>query len=259
MDALIADLSAFLPASKLLADPANLLIKALAVALIGGLMRGFAGFGSALMLAPVLAVLLTPAHMVPLVVAIELPIGVMLFLETRRLVVWRFVAPMAAASMLAQPLGIWLLVSIDTRLVTIAVSAIVLAFLFVLVLGWRYHGPRHWWLTVGVGAASGAMMTTTSVGGPPVITYMLAGKDGAAVNRANIVAYFLITGTMALVMLLATLPRAGGPLIDAGVMLPAMVLGTWLGARFAGRASEKVYRMIAYLFLAAAALFGLLG
>ena len=42
-------------------------------------------------------------------------------------------------------------------------------------------------------------------------------------------------------------------------MLPAMLLGTWLGARFAGRASDQVYRMIAYVFLAAAALFGLLG
>src|SRR5262249_61116634 len=45
---------------------------ALAVTLIAGLMRGFAGFGSAMLMAPIFAILFGSAEMVVTVVAIEL-------------------------------------------------------------------------------------------------------------------------------------------------------------------------------------------
>ena len=37
------------------------------------------------------------------------------------------------------------------------------------------------------------MMATTSVGGPPVLLYLLSGNDPPAVNRANIVTYYFLT------------------------------------------------------------------
>ncbi len=43
--------------------------------------------------------------------------------------------------------------------------------------GWKYTGRRSTAATVLVGAISGAMMATTSVGGPPVLLYLLSGND----------------------------------------------------------------------------------
>lgn len=232
---------------------------ALGAAFLAGLMRGFAGFGSAMMLAPVLAVLMGPAHMVPVVIAMELPIGAALFVETRKQTDWRFIGPMAVAAVIAMPLGVWLLLTIDTRALTIAISCVVVLFVGILATGWRYHGPRRTWLSVTLGGISGAMMATTSVGGPPILLYMLAGKDSAKTVRANIVAYFLLTSMVVVVMVLAAAPTALTAIVDAATLLPAMWFGTWLGSRAHHGASDIVYRRVAYVVLLAAAVIGFVG
>jgi uncharacterized membrane protein YfcA len=245
--------------SQLLADPGGILIWAALTAFVAGLMRGFAGFGSAMLMAPVFAVLMSPAHMVPIVVSLELPMGAMLFLGARRQVEWSFVAPLSGIAILAMPLGIWLLVSADTNFLTKAISTVVLVFVGVLALGWRYRGPRPLPLTLAIGALSGAMMATSSVGGPPVLLYMLAAEHPAAKIRANIVGYFFLTTIFLLTFVLAASPTAVAAVIDALVLLPVILLGSWIGSRLAGKAADQLYRRIAYVFLTAAAVFGLVG
>jgi hypothetical protein len=232
---------------------------ALGASFLAGLMRGFAGFGSAMMLAPVFAVLMGPAHMVPVIMAMELPIGAVIFMETRKQTEWRFVGPMAAAAVVTMPLGVWLLLTIDTRVLTVVISIVVILFVGILASGWRYRGPRRTWLGMSLGGMSGAMMATTSVGGPPILLYMLAGKDSASTVRANIVAYFLVTSAVVVVMVLAAAPTAATALVDATTFLPTMWLGTWLGSRAHHGASDVVYRRIAYVVLLVAAGIGLVG
>jgi len=243
--------------SFLLADPGGILIWAALIAIVAGLMRGFAGFGSAMLMAPTFAVLMGPTHMVPLVVCLELPMGAMLFLGSRREVEWHFVGPMAAIAVLAMPFGVWFLFSADTDLLTKAISVVVLVFVAVLVAGWRYRGPRPLPLTLGIGALSGAMMASSSVGGPPILLYMLAAEHPAARIRANIVAYFLLTTIVLLAMVLAAAPTGLAAVVDAAVLLPIVLLGSWIGSRLAGKAPDRVYRQIAYVILTAAAIFGL--
>ncbi len=245
--------------SLLLADPGGILIWVGLTAFVAGLMRGFAGFGSAILMAPVFAVLLGPVHMVPMVAAIELPMSVMLFLGCRRDVDWRFVGPLSAVSIVAMPLGVWLLVSLDGAVITTAVSIIVLLFVAVLMTGWRYDGPRPLSLTLGIGGLSGAMMATTSVGGPPVLLYMLAAKVPAATIRANIVAYYLFTGFVLVAIVISASPSGTAAVVDAGLVVPVILLSSWIGSRLAGKASENTYRWVAYLFLTVAGLFGLIG
>ena len=92
--------------------------------------------------------------------------GLILAWESRRQADYGFVIPMALAAIVAMPLGIWLLLSVDSRSLTIGISIAILIFVGVLISGWRYHGPRPLPLTLGIGMASGAMMATSSIGGP---------------------------------------------------------------------------------------------
>lgn len=244
----------------LLNDPADPVFWiAVLVVLIGCIMRGFAGFGSAMLFSPIFAVLTTPAHMVALVVTLELPIGLFLFVETRRQADWGLVVPMAIAAVVAMPLGIWLLVSVDQRSLTVAISLLILVFVAILVTGWRYRGPRPMPLTLGIGAASGTMMATSSVGGPPILLYMLAADHPAATIRANVIAYFFVTLFVLMAMVFAAAPTALGALIDGLALYPPMILGVWIGSRLAGRANDQFYRMICYGFIVAAATIGLVG
>ncbi|NQV60288.1 MAG: sulfite exporter TauE/SafE family protein [Alphaproteobacteria bacterium] len=245
--------------SLLLADPGGVLVWAGLTAFAAGLMRGFAGFGSAILMAPIFAVLLGPVHMVPMVASIEIPMGVMLFFGARGAVEWKFVGPLAAVAIAAMPIGIWLLVSLDSGVITKAVSVIVLLFVIVLITGWRYRGPRPLALTLGIGGVSGAMMATTSVGGPPVLLYMLAAEMPAATIRANIIAYYLLTGFVLVTMVMLASPTGSAALIDAIILMPVILVGSWIGSRLAGKAAEQTYRWIAYTFLGVAGLIGLFG
>jgi uncharacterized membrane protein YfcA len=245
--------------SLLWADPSGALIFAAVTVFVAGLMRGFAGFGSAILMAPILAILMGPAHMVPLVACLELPMGAMLFVGVRKDVDWRFVGPLSAIAMIAMPLGVWLLLSLDAAALTKSISVIVLLFVAVLASGWRYRGPRPLLLTLGIGGISGAMMATTSVGGPPVLIYMLAAELPASTVRANIVAYYLMTGFVLIAMVMMVSPTGLAAFTDAILLLPIILLGSWIGSRLASKASERLYRWIAYVFLTAAGLIGLFG
>ncbi len=232
---------------------------AIGVTLVAGLMRGFAGFGSAMLMAPIFAILFGSADMVVTVVAIELVVSVQLFPQVRKNADWRTLAPMSIAACAAMPLGVWLLASVDKGTIVTAVSAVIVAFVVLMWTGWKYRGRRSALAGAAVGAVSGAMMATTSVGGPPVLLYLLSGNDSPQVNRANIVTYYFLTQFLLVVIVLATGVAGWEALARAVVLFPVMVAGAWAGGRiFHGLASERLYRNVALGILFATGMFGLL-
>ena len=237
---------------------ANLLIAA-GVAVVGGLMRGFAGFGSAMLMAPIFAILFGPAEMVAIVCMLELPVGLQLLPSALRHAEWRFVGPMSATAVLFMPIGVWLLVNLDPEILKRGVAAVVLLFAVVLLTGWRHHGGKSLSIACSLAALSGAMMATVGIGGPPVLLYMLSGQDSATTNRANIIVYFAATGVFLLLMVAFAAEAVGfSALWRALILTPPFMLAAWLGARLFRQSSEKIYRRTALAFLLGVGLFGLL-
>jgi uncharacterized membrane protein YfcA len=235
------------------------LLIAAAAAVVGGLMRGFAGFGSAMLMAPIFAILFGPAEMVAIICMIELPVGLQLLPGAVRQAEWRFVGPMSATAVVFMPIGVWLLVSLDPEVLKRGVAAIVLLFAFVLLSGWRYRGRKSLPIACSLAALSGAMMATVGIGGPPVLLYMLSGPDSAAANRANIIVYFAATGVFLLLIVMFAADVVGlTALWRALALTPPFMLATWLGARLFRASSEKLYRRIALVFLLGVGFYGLL-
>ncbi|UYN96641.1 MAG: sulfite exporter TauE/SafE family protein [Enhydrobacter sp.] len=232
---------------------------AVGVTLVAGLMRGFAGFGSAMLMAPIFAILFGSAEMVVTVVAIELVVSVQLFPQVRHHADWKTLTPMSVAACAAMPLGVWLLASVDKNTIVTAVSAVIVAFVVLMWTGWKYRGRRSPVAAAAVGTISGAMMATTSVGGPPVLLYLLSGTDPPQVNRANIVTYYFLTQFLLIVIVLATGVAGWDALARAVVLFPVMTLGAWMGGRlFHGLGSERLYRNVALVILFGTGSFGLL-
>ena len=116
---------------------------AIGVTLVAGLMRGFAGFGSAMLMAPIFAILFGSAEMVVTVTAIELIVSLQLFPQVRAHADWKLLTPMSIAACLAMPLGVWALASVDKATIVTAVSVIIVAFVVLMWSGWRYRGRRR--------------------------------------------------------------------------------------------------------------------
>ena len=232
---------------------------AIGVTFVAGLMRGFAGFGSAMLMAPIFAILFGSAEMVVTIVAIELIVSLQLFPQVRSHANWKTLMPMSVAACAAMPLGVWALATVDKGTIVTGVSAVIVAFVLLMWSGWRYRGRRSAIASAAVGALSGAMMATTSVGGPPVLLYLLSGDDPPTVNRANIVTYYFLTQFLLIVIVLLTGVAGWDALLRAAVLFPMMILGAWLGGRmFHGLASDRLYRHVALAILFATGLFGLL-
>jgi uncharacterized protein len=231
---------------------------AMVVAAAAGLMRGFAGFGSGMVTAPVFAILFGPVETVAVIILMELVVTVQLMPGVLGDIEWRFVGPMGAVAALFMPLGSWLLVSMDPGVIARAMAAIVAAFAVVAMTGWRYRGERRFLPTAGVGAVSGVMMGATSLGIPPVMLYMLSGSDTAVRNRANVIAYFAVTLVILIAFMVATSLMSWDAVWRAAMLTPGFMLTTWIGGRLFRQSSENLYRRVALVFLLGVGVFGLL-
>jgi len=232
-------------------------VAALATA-IAGVMRGFAGFGTALTLAPVYSVLWGPAVGVPTMLLMEALIGSQLLFGAARHVNRRVALPMAAAACLAVPAGAWLLLAVDPAVLTRVMGALVLAFAAVLASGWRYRGSRPLPLTMAVGAAAGLMKGSTGMSGPPVILYMLAGSEEAREHRANLILFFAVLGIVALLPPLVSGLFTAAVLVKVALLVPILLLFVRMGAALFGRVGQASFRAVAYAILCAVGLLALL-
>lgn len=234
------------------------LFVALGVAAAAGLMRGFAGVGSGMLMAPVFAILFGPVQTVAVIVLMEIVVTGQLLPGVRREIDWKVIAPMGAAAACLMPVGSWLLVSLDPDLIARGIALVVVAFSVLLMAGWRYEGEKKLWATLGVGALSGVLMASTSLGNPPVMAYLLSSRDAAATNRANFTGYFAVTLVALIAMMAAAGLIDGRALLTAVALLPVFMAGAWIGSRLFRRSSEALYRRVALGLLLCVGLYGLL-
>ena len=234
------------------------LFAALGVAAAAGLMRGFAGVGSGMLMAPVFAILFGPVQTVAIIVLMEIVVTGQLLPGVRREIDWKVIAPMGAAAACLMPVGSWLLVTLDPDLIARGIALVVVAFSVLLMAGWRYEGGKKLWATLGVGALSGVLMASTSLGNPPVMAYLLSSRDTAATNRANFTGYFAVTLVALIAMMAVAGLIDGRALLTAALLLPVFMAGAWAGSRLFRRSSEALYRRVALGLLLCVGLYGLL-
>ena len=110
---------------------------AFAVVIVAGLIRGFAGVGSGMLMAPIFILLFGPVDTVVMIVMIEIVTTIQLIPGVYREIEWRVIGPMGIAALLLMPLGSWLLVTIDAETMSRAIAAIVLVFSMIRMAGWR--------------------------------------------------------------------------------------------------------------------------
>ena len=100
-----------------------------------------------------------------------------------------------------------------------------------------------------MGALGGVLSGAASIGGPPVIAYLLAGPGSPTQTRATLIYYFAFTQAASL-----TIFWIGGlmnweVLVTGALIAPSLVLGTWAGAKLFHLASERVFRLAALTIL----------
>jgi uncharacterized membrane protein YfcA len=230
------------------------LLPVLAAMLVAGLVRGFAGFGAAMIFMPAASAFIDPrSAVVMLWIADTLP-SLQIVVPALREFRWRQVAPAAAGYAVGVPFGAWWLTHADPVALRWFMAALVGVLWIVLASGIRYRGAPHAAYGVGVGTASGFLGGAIQMSGPPILAYWLGGPDSAGRVRANLIVFFAV-GTIlsGLAFWLAGLftPQRVAQGLAA---LPLYAAGIAFGAWKFRAASEKTFRRVALgLILLAAA------
>lgn len=227
---------------------------ALATSIVAGVVRGFSGFGAALIFVPPVSALYDPRTAAGAFMLIDLVTGITVLPTVWRQANWREVTPLAIAAVFAAQFGALVLIYTDPTVLRWGIVVIVLVLLAVLMSGWRYHGRPRLPATLGVGALAGTLGGAIQIVGPPVIVFWLGSASAVATVRANLASFF---GVFALALFVTYAARGLLPAhtITLALLLgPVQILSIVVGTRFFHRASADSYRRIAYLIVATAAL-----
>lgn len=213
----------------------------------GAVFRAYAGFGAGLFLVPTYSLFLSPPQAIVLVTLLNLPTTIQILPRVWNDIPWRRVATLNVMAAATIPAGVWLLVRIDGDALTRAIGTLVIVLVLLLLSGWRYRGPQALPQDLVIGTAAGLISGATGMGGPPIVLYFLSGATATAVVRAAFIVSFFFITIVTFASLLAAGLVAFPDVLRFGILLPAYVLGTWLGSALFQRTKDhdRLFRTVA--------------
>jgi uncharacterized membrane protein YfcA len=216
---------------------------------LASVLRGFTGFGFGLAAVPLLSLALPPAQVVPLVVTLQVIIGGGGLRAAWGECDWRSVGLLAPGLVLGVPVGLMILTEVPANLVRLTIGGVIAFSVLLIHRGLRLPANPSRLISFGVGLASGVISGLASMGGPPVVVYLLAVGHSAARMRATAIVYFMLGGCVSFV------PMAIRGLITRDVLIwsvasvPVLFGGSRIGTWAFFRAKPRHHRMVALVTL----------
>ena len=171
---------------------------------------------------------------------------------------WREMAPFVFTGLVALPLGIFAMFKIsgmDQSVVKQVIGGVVLV---VLMLRWkgaiksREIVPKIWGYLAGF--LSGLLNGFANIGGPPLVLWILAHQWPNKKMRGTIIAFSLIYVPFQVLLMLFTFGSTLlNPMLNAILLTPTILLGTWIGLKIGEKISKKhleIYMQALLLFIA---------
>jgi len=217
---------------------------------LAGLLRGFTGFGLALAAVPLLALILPPQQVVPVITTATILSGWAELSHRWRDADWRNVIWLAAAMAACTPIGFLALSLFRDNTVRLVIGLLVAGSVTALWWGVRLPANPSRPLTLAVGALSGVMNGLAAMAGPPVVLYFLAQNRDTRVMRANLIAFFTFTGLAAIIPLLLSGLANRDTTIWTMIGLPGLLAGQYLGHKGFLRTQASTHRRVALSVLA---------
>ncbi len=168
-------------------------VAVLAVVFVATLIRSTFGFGEALIAVPLLALCIPISLAAPLAVLLSITIAVLVVAQDWKKIHVRSTGWLVGATLLGIPLGLWLLTSVNERVVKALLAVLILVFAGYCLLGKRTpelrHDSRRWLL--GCGFVAGVLGGAYGMNGPPLVIYGVMRRWTAQHFRATLQGYFL--------------------------------------------------------------------
>lgn len=215
---------------------------------------GMSGFGSTLIAVPMLAHLFPLQFVILMVVILDCVGSISMGLRLRADVNTRELMPLLPFLLAGMLAGLYLLLKVPGEILLACLGAIVLAY------GLLYLGGKHGivrlarWSALPIGLFAGTTSTTFGVGGPIYVIYLTGRGSTPEQIRATMPVIFIFTTVSRIAMFAAAGLFTSGVLYTAAALLPAMLLGMWIGNHLRLNLSRRaLFRVIGALLVASGA------
>lgn len=211
-----------------------LLWPAVGLACFAGFVRGYCGFGFAMLLALGLMLFLPPIEAVSLALLLDLVTSVGLWRRALRHADWKRLRWLLIGMLAATLAGVWLISSVPAAPMRIAIALLALAGAVALILRRELafdapaEGPRGGSSLVA-GAVAGLCMTLASSGGPPLMLYLLHQRMRPVALRATAILFFAASSASSLIGLGLAGELGRETLIRAAWLMMPALLGNLFG------------------------------
>jgi uncharacterized membrane protein YfcA len=233
------------------------MISGLIVTMVGvfvaAVLRGFTGFGFGLAAVPLLSLVLPPAEVVPLVITLQVVIGGAGLRAAAAECDWRAVRLLVPGLFIGVPIGLLILTTLPANPVRLAIGGVIAASVWLIHRGIRLPPNPSRLASFGVGLVSGVVSGLASMGGPPIVVYLLALGHTPTRMRATAIVYFMLSGCTSFVPMAARGLITRDILIWAAASLPVLFAGSRLGTWAFHQARPAHHRMVAVVTLSALA------
>jgi uncharacterized membrane protein YfcA len=244
------------------------------VVFIGGVARGFSGFGFSALCVSGLSLVLSPAQVIPPIFILEILASLTLLRQAIKQADFSWLSWLMLGNVLCIPLGIAVLNFVPEIYVRLFIGTVLVVLVGVQLRGLQWHGSPTRLFRLLTGLVAGLINGLTAMGGLVVAAMMSATPLPAIAMRATLVLLFFLADLYAL-LCAAVMPvstAVGAPLLGWGALSMALLMaipmlgGMAVGQRFFTHTTPQQFRrlvlrllMLLAVITIARALFQLIG
>jgi uncharacterized membrane protein YfcA len=211
---------------------------------LASIVQGTTGFGFALTSMPLLTILLSIHTVVPIMVVFGLCANILILVKVWSNVKFKKIWLLIVSSVIAVPLGTYLLLIIEQNTLKIITGFLIVLFALALWRSYSLQIKNERLALIPVGFSSGLLNGSISLSGPPVVLFLTNQGEEKTTFRENITAFALILNIITI-----TTFFMGGLIIKEVItyilwFFPALFLGTFLGMKIANKVEQNLFKKI---------------
>jgi hypothetical protein len=186
---------------------------------------------------------------VPLLVIFSLFMNSIILYNLRAHVDLKRILILIGSSIIATPIGAYLLISIDENFLKLIVGIIVVLSAIIFKLGFNIQVKNEKLAFIPVGIISGLLNGSVSLSGPPIILFLTNQKTEKQVFRATLTSFFWILN-IATIFVFFFNGLINLEVLELSVkLLPALIIGLFFGIKLGDRIQQKTFQNATIILL----------
>ncbi|MGJ8646903.1 MAG: sulfite exporter TauE/SafE family protein [Marinomonas colpomeniae] len=218
---------------------------AILLVFIAALVRGYTGFGFAAIAISGLSLIWPAQISVPVILILDLIGSIGLLKNAWKHADRKLLKNLGIGAIVGIPVGLLILIEVPDPILKFSISVSILIMAFWLL---RSHIPNlspSNWLTQMIGSLSGGFTAAASVGGLPVVCYLLMTAHAAQIQRATLVIFLSTTDLVSVGLMAASDVISFALLQPVLLLLVPCLIGVQCGQWLFNRKPPQSFRPIA--------------